>query len=84
MRRYARNLEPGPCAGGAIGTIGAIGTAFTSGTLGGGAQQVAMTGGATVDIRLQADGMKVKSTETESEDLISRVNLNRGPSMATG
>jgi hypothetical protein len=59
--------------------------ATKAGAVGGGPQQVAMTGGATLEVNIQAaDGLKVGGTETKSEGLISRVNLNRGPSMATG
>jgi len=63
-----------------------IGRATRVGALGGGgARQVAMTGGATVDLNIRSsDGLKVASTASRSSGLISRVNLNRGPSMATG
>jgi hypothetical protein len=63
-----------------------IGRATRVGALGGGAaRQVAMTGGATVDLNIRSsDELKVASTESRSSGLISRVNLNRGPSMATG
>jgi hypothetical protein len=49
------------------------------------ANRLAMSGSADVNINVRSsDGLRVAGTETRSAGLINRVNLNRGPSMATG